>query len=317
MASVVDQFKPDIVHAHSPVLVGLPAYFIAKWRGLPFVYEVRDLWENASVDRGKFATGSVPYRAARGLETWLLRHSDAVVTIGTTLRDDIKGRTALHVEVTPNGVDPELFRPCEPDIDWLIQWNPDGKKVIAYVGSFQPYEGLEILVNAMPLIVAQSERIHLLIVGDGPERRSLEKVVEHEKLRKSVTFAGCLPHSRVKEIYAVADLMVYPRLETLTTKLTTPLKPLEALSMQKAVLASDLPAIRELIIDQTTGILFKAGDPEDLAEKALKLLADSSLRARLGAEGRSWVLQERCWDKSVLGYKPIYQRLISERESGC
>lgn len=313
MATVIDQVRPEIVHAHSPVLVGLPAYFAAKRRRLPIVYEVRDLWENASVDRGKFAAGSVPYRAARALETWLLRRADAVVTIGETLRDELQGRAGRNIAVTPNGVDPDVFRPLEPKPEWQREWNPGGNQVIAYVGAFQPYEGLDLLVKAMRLIAARRDRIHLLVVGNGPERSELEKLVEVEELRAHVTFTGRLLHSRVKEIYAVADLLVYPRIATLTTQLTTPLKPLEALSMQKAVLASDLPAIRELISDQATGILFEPGNPADLAEKALKLLGDPPMRVRLGSEGRSWVLQQRRWDLSVAKYKPIYLGLLADR----
>lgn len=313
IAAVIDQVRPEIVHAHSPVLVGLPAYFAAKRRRLPIVYEVRDLWENASVDRGKFAAGSVPYRAARALETWLLRHADAVVTIGETLCDELRRRTGRKITVTPNGVDPDVFRPLEPKPEWQREWNPGGNQVIAYVGAFQPYEGLDILVKAMRLIVARRDRIHLLVVGDGPERPELERLVDDAELRTHVKFTGRLPHSRVQEIYAVADLLVYPRIATLTTQLTTPLKPLEALSMQKAVLASDLPAMRELISDQATGILLEPGDPTDLAEKALKLLSDLPLRIRLGSEGRSRVFQERRWDSSVARYNPIYLGLLAGR----
>jgi len=313
IASIIEEAKPEIIHAHSPVLVGLPAYFAAKRRGLPFVYEVRDLWENASVDRGKFAASSVSYRAARGLETWLLRRADAVVTIGETLRDELQGRTGRNVLVTSNGVDPEVFRPIEPDPEWLRQWNSADDQVIAYVGSFQPYEGLEILIRAMRQIVAQRDRVHLLIVGDGPERTGLEALVEKEKLQGHVRFAGRLPHGRVKEIYAVADLLVYPRVATLTTQLTTPLKPLEALAMQKAVLASNLTAMRELISHQETGILFDPGNPADLAQQALKLLGDRAMRMKLGSAGRFSVIQQRQWKSSVARYKPIYLELLANR----
>ena len=313
LTGVIDQFEPDIVHAHSPVLVGLPAYFAAKRRGLPFVYEVRDLWENASVDRGKFAVGSVPYRAARALETWLLRRADAVFTIGETLRDELQGRAGRDVAIAPNGVDPDAFRPQRPEPEWQRQWNPAGDQVIAYIGSFQPYEGLNVLVKAMRLILARRIGVRLLIVGDGPERTGLEKLVDDEGLRGHVVFSGRLPHDRVKEIYAVSDLLVYPRIATLTTQLTTPLKPLEALAMQKAVLASDLPAMRELISDQETALLFEPGNPTDLTEKALELLSDPSLRMRLGSEGRSRVLQERQWSTSIAKYEPVYVHLLTDR----
>lgn len=313
LGPAIDRFQPDIVHAHSPVLVGLPAYFAAERRGLPLVYEVRDLWENASVDRGKFAAWSVPYRAARRVETWLLRRADAVITIGEALRNELQARVGHDVAVTPNGVDPELFRPGQAEQDWKRVWNPRGDQVIAYVGSFQPYEGLDVLLKAMRLITAKRTGVRLLVAGDGPERKALESFVDEEGLRDRVTFAGHLPHSRVKEIYSVADLLVYPRIATLTTQLTTPLKPLEALSMQKAVLASDLPAIRELVSNMETGVLFEPGNPTDLMEKALRLLDDPSLRIRLGGEGRARIVRERQWSASVARYEPIYRRLLLGR----
>jgi PEP-CTERM/exosortase A-associated glycosyltransferase len=313
IAAVFDQIRPDIIHAHSPILVGLPAYFAAKEHRLPFVYEIRDLWENASVDRGKFKAWSVPYRAVRGAESWLMRRADAVVTIGETLREDLSRRLGGDVFVVPNGVDPDAFPPLAPEPEWLRQWNPGGDRIIAYVGAFQPYEGLEILIRAMRHITTSQDRVRLLIVGDGPGRASLEALVDKEKLQAQVAFTGRLPHNRVKEIYAVADLLVYPRIATLTTQLTTPLKPLEALSMEKAVLASDLPALRELISDQETGILFEPGNPADLAEKALRILGDPLLRARLGRAGRVRVLEERRWDISVARYKPIYLDLLAGR----
>jgi glycosyltransferase involved in cell wall biosynthesis len=80
--------------------------------------------------------------------------------------------------------------------------------------------------------------------------------------------------------------------------------------MGKAVLASDLPAMREIIADHETGILFEPGNPTDLAEKALRLLNDPLLRIRFGSEGRSRVLRERQWGASVAKYEPIYLRLI-------
>jgi glycosyltransferase involved in cell wall biosynthesis len=82
------------------------------------------------------------------------------------------------------------------------------------------------------------------------------------------------------------------------------------MSMQKAVIASDLPAIRELVSDQVTGVLFEAGNSEALADKALKLLDDSSLRDRLGVQSRAWVLRERSWDMSVAKYNSIYTKLV-------
>lgn len=310
LSDVIDDYRPDIVHAHSPVIVGIPAYIAAKRRNLPLVYEVRDLWENASVDRGKFTVGSPAYRIARGLETWLLRRANAVVTIGDTLHMELKQRTSREIIVTPNGTDPFAFSPLAPEPSWKGEWNPKDRHVIAYVGSFQPYEGLEILIKAMKYIASKQDTTHLLIAGDGQERAGLEDLVRNEGISQHVTFAGRVPHGRVREIYSIADLLVYPRIATLTTQLTTPLKPLEALSMERAVLASNLPAMRELITDHETGILFEPGNAEDLADKAIELLNDPSERTRLGKNGRSMVLKKRQWADSVSNYEAIYRKHI-------
>src|SRR4029078_2592297 len=107
---------PDVVHAHSPVLVGLPALRTAHDRGIPCVYEIRDLWENASVDRGKFGYNSPQYLLARALETYVVTHADAVVTICQTLRRELASsiRDPLRLFVVENGVDVTAFQPQTP-----------------------------------------------------------------------------------------------------------------------------------------------------------------------------------------------------------
>jgi PEP-CTERM/exosortase A-associated glycosyltransferase len=306
-------FHPDIIHAHSPILVGMPALRVAGEMGLPLVYEVRDLWENASVDRGKFKAGSVPYRVARALETRVLRKADAVVTIGETLRTELQSRTSRVVSITPNGADVEAFKPVDVTGEWLQKWNPNGERILAYIGSFQPYEGLDVLIKGMREIIRQRPGVRAVIAGDGPERAALERLAVTEGVTACVTFTGRVPHNQVREIYAVADVLVYPRIDTLTTRLTTPLKPLEALAMEKAVLVSDLPALRELVEPEVSGIAFEAGNPSKLANAAIRMLDDAALRRRLGKAGRESVVKERTWEASVARYLPIYQGVLSDR----
>jgi hypothetical protein len=100
---VARQFRPDVIHAHSPVLVGLPALRVARRLGVGFVYEIRDLWENASVDRGRFSAQSPLYHVARRLETHVLSRADAVVTICDLLKTELAPRAggALRVPSLP------------------------------------------------------------------------------------------------------------------------------------------------------------------------------------------------------------------------
>lgn len=315
---VIEECRPHIVHAHSPVLVGLPALLAARKHGLPFVYEIRDLWENASVDRGKFRYNSPLYRLARGLETYVLRRADAVVTICDALRWDVMPRVPdqRKVFVVGNGVDTAVFDPASVKVpnDLRKRWRLDGKRVIAYVGTFQPYEGLDLLVRAMPKILAQTPNAHLLIVGGSAGEstvveQELQARVASLAIGPHVTFTGRVPHAIAKSAYMSADIVVCPRLLTRTTALTTPLKPLEAMALGRALVISDVPGMRELVRDGDTGVTFPAGDVDGLAGACQRLLEDATLRRALGQRARAWVLEHRQWPTLVARYHDIYMRL--------
>ena len=323
--AAVRDARPDVIHAHSPVLVGLPALRVARRLGIPMVYEIRDLWENASVDRGRFAAGSPLYRIARGLESYVVRHAGAVVTICDLLKNEIAPRAgkADNVHVIPNGVDTDAFRPQSSSEALRRHWGLIGKEVILYAGTFQPYEGLDLLIRAMADVVRSRPSAHLMIVGgsagfagksgaSSPEESLLLSAVQESAVGPHVTFTGRIPHADVKEMYALADVLCYPRRLTLTTALTTPLKPLEGMAMAKPVIASNVPAMCELVSDGATGLVFDAGDAQDLARKCLMLLSDPQLRQRLGTAGRDWVVRERQWPSLVAKYRDVYSAVRND-----
>jgi PEP-CTERM/exosortase A-associated glycosyltransferase len=310
--AAIREWQPQVVHAHSPMLVGLPALAAARAHRLPFVYEVRDLWENASVDRGKFREGSLLYRVARGMETRVLARADAVVTICEKLREELAPRTGRpdRLSVVGNGVDTGSFRPEPADPAARARWGLEGKTVLGYVGTFQPYEGLETLIDALARIRVALPAAHLLITGSGGEEERLKARVRQQQLDNHVTFTGRLPHDQVRDAYAQADLMVYPRVMTRTTALTTPLKPLEAMAMGKPVIVSDVPAMHELVRPGETGLIFRAGDAADLAEKCLQILGEPAGCVQLGGRARDWVLAERQWSALVAGYQKVYASVL-------
>jgi glycosyltransferase involved in cell wall biosynthesis len=172
----------------------------------------------------------------------------------------------------------------------------------------------------MRSVVRQRPAAHLVIVGGSagfagrsgtasPEEAELLSIVEANGLGAHVTFTGRIPHADVKEMYALADVAAYPRKFTRTTALTTPLKPLEAMAMAKAVITSDVPPMRELVADGTTGLLFRAGDVHDLARQCSRLLCHAELRRQLGNGAREWAVRERLWPALVARYAPLYQSL--------
>jgi PEP-CTERM/exosortase A-associated glycosyltransferase len=321
----VRDWRPDLIHAHSPVLVGLPALRVSRRHRLPFVYEIRDLWENALVDRGRFGHRSLRYQLARRGETYVLSKADAVVTICETLEAELRGRLSgtAEVHVVANGVDTEAFTPRPPSQPTREKYRLGGKRVVLYVGTFQPYEGLELLVRSLQRVLARLPDAHLVIVGGsaslayrgattrGTQEEVLDRVVSELHLGEHVTMTGRVPHEEVGDLYSIADCVVYPRILTRTTSLTTPLKPLEAMAMGKAVAVSDLPPMKELVRDGETGLTFAAGDEGAIAQACITLLGDAELRERLGRAAREYVVAERQWPDLVKGYRAVYDSAAS------
>lgn len=311
-------FRPHAIHAHSPATCALAGLLVAQRCGAPFLYEVRDLWEYAAVLQGKFAHGSARFRLARALETWLLRIADGVTPICEGLAEEViaRRRQARGVVVCPNGVDPDRFAPAEPSAAERARWQPTGGPVVAYVGGMQPYEGLPVLVRAFARVARRIPQARLVIAGSGPAAASLAAAVHEQDLGDRVHLAGVLAEADVRSLLRRADLVVYPRVACPTTRLTTPLKPLEAMAMARPVLASDLPALRELIRPGETGELAPAGDDVALAARCVALLRDPERRQRLGEQARAYVLRERRWDETVRRYPPLYEAVCAARRSG-
>jgi PEP-CTERM/exosortase A-associated glycosyltransferase len=308
--TAIREWRPDLIHAHSPALVGLPALRSAMKAKLPLVYEVRDLWENASVDRGKFKEGSPLYRASQLLESAVFQRARAVVTICEKLRETIAPRVKNALHVVGNGVDTDQFTPRATPDATRARWGVQGKRVIGYIGTFQPYEGLETLIAAVPEIARTVPNVHVVITGSGGEEERLRQAAKDRGVASQVTFTGRVPHAEVLDLYAAADLFVYPRILTRTTALTTPLKPLEAMAMARPVMVSDVGAMLELVKHGETGLVFKAGDSSDLARGAAEILGDPARQRAMGEAARNWVVSERQWPVLIKRYGPIYEAAL-------
>jgi PEP-CTERM/exosortase A-associated glycosyltransferase len=310
--------KPDILHAHSPVLNALPALRVGRRLGIPVVYEVRAFWEDAAVDHGTSREWGIRYRITRGLESYALRRADAITTICEGLRGDILGRgiAAEKVTVIPNAVNIENFNLGQlPDLCLARNLGLEGKLLLGFIGSFYAYEGLSILLRALPKMLSGNPDIRILLVGGGPQSEELRALAAQLGIEDKVTFTGRVPHDQVQHYYNLIDILVYPRLQMRLTDLVTPLKPLEAMAQGRLIVASDVGGHLELIRDGETGILFRAGNPDALASKVLELLARPDLWSSLRAAARRFVETQRNWPISVSRYKKVYGSLLSGKIS--
>jgi PEP-CTERM/exosortase A-associated glycosyltransferase len=317
--AVVDEFQPDILHAHSPVLDAVAGLRVAKKRTLPFVYEIRAFWEDAAVGNGTGREGSLRYRATRALETWAVRKADAVAVICEGLRRDLvmRGIDQSKIFVSPNGVDLEMFgAPLPYDRALAQSLGLEDAEVIGFIGSFYDYEGLDDLIAAMPMLVASRPKAHLLLVGGGPMEEALRAQAAASPVSGHIRFIGRVPHGEVDRYYSLTDVLAYPRKRMRLTDLVTPLKPLEAMAQRRLVAASDVGGHRELIRHGETGTLFPPGDPYAMARSLDGLLADRDVWEARRERGRAFVETERNWSVNVGRYAPVYQKLTESVPSG-
>ena len=312
LAEIIPTVRPDVLHAHSPSLNAIAALRAGKKFGIPVVYEVRAFWEDAAVDHGTATENGLRYRLTRALESYALRRADAVTTICEGLRRDIvaRGIPADKITVIPNAVDIDKFAVGGvADQALKAKLGLADARLIGFIGSFYAYEGLDILLRAVPALTAEHPDLRVLLVGGGPEDARLRQLAKDLGIADKVVFTGRVPHDQVQMYYDLLDVLVYPRLSMRLTDLVTPLKPLEAMAQGRVLAASDVGGHLELIVDGKTGVLFKADDPQALADKVGSLVDAQTEWPKLRAAGRAYVETERNWKASVTRYKSIYGRL--------
>jgi glycogen(starch) synthase len=316
--AVCVQWRPDILHAHSPALCGQAALRAGKRLGIPVVYEIRAFWEDAAVGNGTGRAGSAKYHLTRQLENNVVGRADAVVTICEGLARDLalRGFDREAITIMPNGVDLALFgAPPLPDMALARELGlAEGDRlhpVIGFIGSFYDYEGLDDLIAAMPALIARQPEARLLLVGGGPCEETLRQQAAASPAADAIRFVGRVPHHEVERYYALAEIMAYPRKKSRLTDLVTPLKPLEAMAQGKIVAASDVGGHRELIVDGQTGALFAPDDPFACAAALANLIARREDWPALSRAGRLHVENHHDWATNVQRYQVVYQTLVA------
>ncbi len=303
--------KIDIIQAHSPCLNGLAALLVAKKHNIPVVYEMRASWEDAAVNHGTCKEGDLRYRISRALETYVLKRANFITTICQGLKDDIKARGIAEDKITviPNAVDIDSFSYNGiPEESLQKKLGLSDQIVLGFIGSFYEYEGLALLIEALPEIIKSSPGLKLLLVGGGVQEDILKQKVRKLKLTDSVIFTGRVSHAEISKYYNLVDIFVYPRLSMRLTEIVTPLKPLEAMAQGRLVIASDVGGHKEMIENGENGLLFKANSKDDLVRKVNQMLTHKNDWQKFKVNARKYVEEKRNWKKSINGYQNIFHQ---------
>ncbi len=281
---VLSSYHPDFIYErYSPFSVA--GGIMAKRLGIPHVLNVNAplAWEGARYRRQALQ------EAAETLEETAFNSASLIVTTCKELKDDMvaAGVEEARIAVAPMAVDADLLTPEGP----AAREGLEGRIVIGFVGSLKPWHGIEILAEAFRLLTNDS-RFHLMIVGDGPMANAINAL--EEEFPGRVTFVGAVPQSEVPKYVRAMDIAVapYPQLERFYY---SPLKILEYMSAGRAVVASRIGQIVELIRDGETGLLVSPGDTSELVDAIQKLAADERLRQRLGAKAIDEIRLHHTW----------------------
>lgn len=305
------EYKPEVIHAHSPFTCGLVGCLVGSITGIPVIYEMRGIWEDSHTSRYGMATTSIRYRAVRFLETVALKKANVCFAISEALKEEIisRGVSPDKVVIVPNGVDIRKFSPGPASDELVRSLNLEGKTVFGYIGTFFHYEGLDLLVEAFEALAPKFDSLNLMLVGDGELMPKLKELASKSSQRDRIIFTGRIRNDLIVDYYKLFDFLVLPRRDAREANLVTPLKPLEIMAMGKPLVASDVGGHKEIVIDGLNGVLFTHERVDALVEKCDDLISDPELRADFGGRSRIWVQENRDWSVLINKYLSIYEAL--------
>jgi glycosyltransferase involved in cell wall biosynthesis len=318
-AAAVRRAGADLIHAASGFRgyeLALKGLALARHFAVPLVYEVRSLHEHlwgSPRDRHKLTREWTLLRIAQ--ENRCMLGADAVVTISHAMRDVLieRGVPDHKITIVPNAVDLDAFPITAPDLSLKAELGlPRDAPVVGYISNVSHREGHDVLLRAFAEVAGRRDDVRCLIVGDGPELRSLERLASSLGVRDRVVFTGEVDHAKIRAFYSIIDVFVVPRRPDYAADHVTPLKPFEALALERAMIVSDLPSLREIVGREERGLCFRPEDSGDLARKIGALLDAPSLRRSLGEAGRRWIATERTWDQNAIRYKALYEELLAD-----
>jgi glycosyltransferase involved in cell wall biosynthesis len=316
LAELAERIRPAVLHAASNHLQAQVALAVARPLGIPVVYEVRgfleETWASHPERDEDAARASERFQAVRDTESRVMAASDAVVTLSETMRLEIiaRGCAPDAVVVIPNAVDVERFRPMPRDDALATRLGIGDEPVFGYISTFTAYEGIRYLLEAAATLRGRGRRFRILLVGDGRDRDAIVEQAHRLGLDDgTLVMPGRVPNDEITRYYSVIDVFVVPRTADRVSTLVTPLKPFEAMAMERPLVVSDVPPLREIVVPGEAGLLFRPEDAADLASVLEGLLDDEALRARLGRQAREWVAAERTWAQNGARYRALYERL--------
>jgi len=285
--------KPDVIYARSKI--GIASSLISLLFNTPQVVEVNGL----SIKEAKMRNESAIriFVMTKILERLNYRFSSKIVAVTKNLKEKIKELYHIPDEkivVIENGANTDLFKPMDRG-KCIKELNLDeAHYYVCFVGNLAPWQGVEYLIEATPLILKNVPNTKFLIVGDGMMKEKLVGLAEKTGVSDKIIFTGTVPYEEVPKYINASDVCVAPLTKGRIKSGSSALKIYEYLSCEKPVISSRIPNL-EFIEQQNAGILVEPENQEKLARAIVKLLEDKKLREIMGKNGREYVVKNHSW----------------------
>ena len=298
---ILDDFDPDIVHAHHAFTpIPLASIFSASINGYPTVLTNHSAYlydYNYLLKTLGFV--AFPFRSIIG-------KADEVIAVSNAAARFIGNfAPSVPLKIIPNGVDTERFNPKGSR---RLREEVEADFIVLYVGRLVYRKGVHHLVEAMKLLAKREPGILLVIAGDGPLKRSLREKVESLGLDKQVLFLGRVDDSLLPDLYRSSDVFVMPSLFGESFGIVA----LEAMASGIPVIASAIGGLKEIIIDGVNGILLRDVNPETIADEIYRLYLDDTLRLYLSRKAREHVEKNYSWRNITRRIEEEYVKLLEE-----
>ena len=301
----VREFKPDCLYERYNLF--LPAgVWIKRSFGLPMLLEV-----NAPVceERAKY-DGISLRRLAAWSQRYAWRGADVVLPVTEVLASIVlaAGVPKERIAVVPNGINPERFgnNSLLPEVA-KAKLGLGDRLVLGFTGFVREWHGLDRVVDLVADRAEQSSRLHLLIVGDGPARESLQARARERGIVDRVTLTGVIDRDRVPDYVAAFDIALQPSV----VAYASPLKLFEYLAMGRAIVAPATPNIREVLTDGENAVLFDPDQSDGMVRAIDRACRDRELRLRV-ADGakRTIAARKLTWDNNARRVAELFDRLL-------
>ena len=294
--------RPDVVVGTSPqFFCAVAAYLLSRVKGVPFVFEVRDIWPQSAVELGALSHRPI-IRMLEATEMFLYRHATLIVIVAESMETHLtaKGIPREKLRIIPNGIDAEYLKSTEITPDELREGiGLKDKFIVSYIGTHGMSHALDVVLFAAEKLKADTTA-HFLFVGEGAEKENLKKLAARLKL-SNVTFIDEQPRMRLPAYYHASDAAIVPLKRLPVFKSVLPSKLFELMGAGCPVICSVEGEAAELVARSGTGICIEPENSGALIEAIDRMRKQPELRRVMGENGRQFV--KRFYLRSMLAEK--------------